>query len=126
MEVAWPVLVSLVGVAVAGVGLLGVAAPTNLTRLLGNWRVVTKLPVTLALRIVFGALFVSAAPECRLPTLVCLIGFLEFGGAVVLLGLGAGRLERFVEWWLQRPSSFVRFWCLAPLALGIVLFYAGA
>jgi hypothetical protein len=126
MNASLPILVSVVGVAVAGIGLLGVAAPTKLTRLLGNWRVVTRLPVTFALRIVFGSIFVIAAPDCRLPTLVRLIGFLEFGGAAVLLGLGAGRLERFVEWWLQRSSFFVRYWCLGAFALGIVLLYAGA
>jgi hypothetical protein len=120
------ILVSLAGFGVAGIGLLGVAAPTKLTRLLDNRRVLIGFPVTLAFRIVFGAIFVIAAPDCRLPTLVRLVGFLEFGGAVVLLGLGAGRLERFGEWWLQRPSSFVRYWCLGAFALGIALLYAGA
>jgi hypothetical protein len=121
-----PVLVSLAGLAVAGIGLLGVAAPTHLTRILGSWRVLTGFPVTFVLRIVFGSIFVVAAPDCRLPTLVRVIGFLEFGGAALLLGLGAGRLDRFVEWWLQRPSSFVRCWCLGAFALGISLAYAGA
>ena len=126
MDATFPVLVSLAGLAVAGIGLVGIATPTNLSRLLGKWRVVTMFPVTFALRIVFGAIFVIAAPDCRLPTLVRLIGFIEFGGAAVLLGLGARRLEHFVEWWLQRPSSFVRYWCLAAFTLGILLLHAGA
>ena len=120
-----PFLVALIGFAVAAIGLFGIAAPSGLTRLLYTWRVLTELPVTLALRIVTGAIFVLAAPDCRLPTLVSAIGFVEFGGAAILLGLGAGRLERFVEWWLQRPPSFVRCWCIGPLALGILLVYAG-
>jgi hypothetical protein len=122
----FPILVSLAGLAVAGIGLFGVVAPTNLKRLLDNWRVMTTLPVTVALRILFGCIFVIAAPECRLPTVVRLIGILEFVSAPVLLGLGAQRLERFVEWWLQRPSSFVRYWCFHASALGIVLIYGGA
>jgi hypothetical protein len=126
MNATLPVLVSLAGLAVAGIGLLGVTAPTHLSRLLGSWRVLTGLPVTFALRIVFGSIFVAGAPDCRLPTLVRLIGFLEFGGAALLLGLGAGRLDGFVEWWLQRPSSFIRYWCLGAFALGILLVYAGA
>jgi hypothetical protein len=126
MNATFPIFVSLAGLAVAGIGLFGVVAPTSLTRLLGSWRVMTKLPVTLAIRLLFGCVFVFAAPGCRLPTVVRLIGFLEFGGAAVLLGLGARRLERFVEWWLQRPSSFVRYWCLGASALGIVLIYGGA
>ena len=126
MNANLPILVSLVGLAVGGIGLLGVAAPTRFKRLLGDWRVLAGLPVTFALRILFGSIFVIAAPDCRLPVLVLLIGLLEFGGAAVLLGLGAGRLERFVEWWLQRSSSFVRFWCLGAFTLGMVLLYAGA
>ena len=125
MNATLPTLVALAGLAVAGIGLFGVAAPAHLTRLLSNWRFITSLPVTLAIRIVFGFIFVIASPDCRLPMLVCLIGFLEFGGAVALLALGAGRLERFVDWWLQRPSSFVRYWCLGAFALGMVILYAG-
>ena len=121
-----PVLVSLVGFAVAAIGLLGVAAPTYVTRLLSSWRIFTSFPVTFVLRIVFGAIFVVAAPGCRLPMLVSLIGFLEFGGAALLLGFGAARLDRFVEWWLERPSSFVRYWCLGAFAFGVVVVYAGA
>lgn len=120
-----PVLVSLAGIAVAVIGLGGVAAPRTLTRILGDWRMLTGLPVTFTLRMVFGFVFVVAAPDCRLPSLVRLVGFVEFGGAAGLLVLGAGRLERFVRWWLQRPNSFVRSWCLAAVALGILLLCAG-
>ena len=126
MNAILPILVSLTGLAVAGIGLFGVAAPANLILLLGSWRVMTRLPVTFAIRILSGSIFVMAAPDCRLPMVVRLVGVLEFGGAAVLLGLGAGRLERFVEWWLQRPSSFVRYWCLGASGLGILLLYGGA
>jgi len=126
MNATFPILVSLAGLAVAGIGLLGVVAPASLKRFLSSWRAMTTLPVTLAVRILFGCIFVFAAPDCRLPAVVRLIGFLEFGGAALLLGLGARRLERFVEWWLQRPSAFVRYWCLGATALGIILIYGGA
>ena len=126
MNATFPILVSLTGLAVSGIGLFGVVAPANLKRLLGDWRVMTRLPVTVAIRILFGCIFVIAATDCRLLTAVRLIGFLEFASAAVLLGLGAQRLERFVEWWLQRPSSFVRYWCLNGSALGILLIYSGA
>ncbi|MBW2287603.1 MAG: hypothetical protein JRG80_02935 [Deltaproteobacteria bacterium] len=121
-----PVLVSLIGLTVAGIGLLGIAAPTRLTSLLNDRRGLTGLPVTFAVRIVTGSIFVIAAQECRVPTLVRLIGYLEFGGAAVLLTLGAERLGRFVEWWLRRSSSFVQYWCLGAFALGMALLYSGA
>jgi hypothetical protein len=118
-------LVSLAGVGVAGIALLGVATPSQLANLLARWRVLTALPVTLALRLGFGTLFVLAAPSCRFPGFVRLIGVLELIGALALVVLGAARLQRFVEWWLARPPSFVRYWCLAALAFGVLLAYAG-
>jgi hypothetical protein len=121
-----PLLVSLIGLAVAGIGLLGVVAPAMLVGLLDSHRLLIGLPMTLVVRIVAGSIFVIAAPDCRAPILVRTIGILEFGGAAALIGLGSGRLGRFVEWWLQRPPSFVRFWCLGALALGVVLLCAGA
>ena len=126
MNESLPVLVSLVGLAVAGIGLIGVVVPTKLRALLDSQRVLTGFPVTVAARIFTGSIFVIAAQGCRIPTLVCLIGLLEFGGAAVLIVLGGGRLARFVEWWLQRSASFVRTWCLGALTLGTILVYAGA
>jgi hypothetical protein len=120
------VFVSLAGVAVAAIGLLGLAAPGRLTHLLAGWPGLTGLPATVALRLGFGILFLLAAPYCRFPDFVRVIGVLELAGAAVLLSLGAARLNRFVVWWLERPASFVRAWCSAALAFGLLLAYAGA
>jgi hypothetical protein len=119
-------MVSLAGLGVAGIGLLGVASPSELVNLLARWRVLTGLPATLALRLGFGALFLLAAPSCRSPHFVRLVGVLEFAGVLVLVGLGAARLRGFVEWWLGRSPSFVRRWCFAAVVFGVLLAYAGA
>jgi len=118
--------VSLVGVAVAGVGLLGLISPVRLMGLVARRRALTRLPVTLSLRIGFAILFLAGAPHCRLPNLVRGVGILEVAGALTLLALGSARLQRFVEWWLQRPASFVRSWGCGALAFGSLLAYAGA
>jgi hypothetical protein len=120
------VIVSLIGLAVAAIGLLGVAAPATLIDLLARWRVLTRLPVTLCLRVAFGILFLVAASNCRLPDLVRLVGILELFGATVLVAAGPKRLESFVTWWLQQSPAFVRYWCAGALAFGILLAYSGA
>jgi hypothetical protein len=119
-------LVSLSGVAVALVGLLGVAAPARLTHLLAEWPAWTRLSATVGLRLGFGIVFLAAASDCRVPALVRLVGVAEFVGVVVLLVLGSERLGRFVAWWLAKPHAFVRRWCAAALAFGVLLIYAGA
>jgi len=126
MSETLPVIVSLIGATVAGIGLIGVIVPTKLRALLDSQRVLTGLPVTLVVRIVTGSIFVISARRCRVPNLVCVIGLLEFAGAAVLAILGGERLARFVEWWLQRSASFVRYWCVAALTLGTLIVYAGA
>ena len=126
MNASFPVLVSVIGLAVAAIGLIGITAPVHLGRALRNWRLLTGLPVTFAIRVVSGVIFVIAAPDCRLPAITRGVGFLELGGAAVLLGLGSHRLGRFVEWWLRQPAAFVRCWCLGAVALGSLLLYAGA
>jgi hypothetical protein len=120
------VVVSLAGVAVAAIGLVGIAAPARLVALLATWRVLTGLPITLALRIAFGFLFIVASPDCRLPVLVRLVGLLELAGAAFLFALGSERLQLFVEWWLSRTPLFIRYWCAVALAFGILIAYAGA
>ncbi len=119
------VLVSMAGFAIAAIGLLGVVSPRRLVGLLSGLPFLTGLPLTVAVRICFGSLFVFAAPYCRLPELVRAIGVLEWLGAAVLLILGPDRLGGFVAWWLERSPSFVRIWCTAALALGVVLAVAG-
>ncbi len=126
MDANLAVAVSLAGIAVAAIGLLGIVAPIQLTKLIANRRILTGLPMTFGLRVGFGTLFLFAAPYCRLPDLVRLLGVLELSGAAVLLVLGAARLQRFVEWWLERPSAFVRSWCLAVVTFGMLLVSAGA
>jgi hypothetical protein len=120
------ILVSLAGAAVAAIGLFGVVAPGQLTQRLARWRALTGLPVTVAVRVGVGILFLAAAPHCRLPGLLRAIGVLELVGAVLLLVSGPEPLGRFVAWWLERPPSFVRGWCSAALAFGILIVYAGA
>jgi hypothetical protein len=120
------VAVSLAGIVVAAIGLLGLAAPGQLTGLLARWRILTAFRVTVALRLAFGTLFLVAAPYCRLPDVVRMVGVIELAGAVVLLALGSDRLRRFVAWWLERRPPFVRYWCSAAFSFGILLVYAGA
>ena len=124
-DLSLAVTVSLAGLAIAAIGLLGVAAPATLIDFLTRWRVLTRLPVTLGLRVAFGLLFLVAAPHCRLPDLVRVVGILELVGAAVLLVAGPEPLQSFATWWLQRSPAFVRYWCSGALAFGILLAYSG-
>jgi hypothetical protein len=119
------VSVTIVGLGVAAIGLLGVLTPARLVGLLARWPALTRWPVTLGLRLAVGVLFLYAASHCRLPQLVRAVGILELAGAALLLAAGPEPLQRFVAWWLDRSTVFVRAWCSAAFAVGILLAYAG-
>ena len=120
------VMVSLVGLAVAAIGLFGIAAPAALTDFLARRRVLTQLPVTLGMRVILGNFFLVAARDCLWPRFVGVVGILELVAGVALLVAGRKPLESFVTWWLRQSPAFVRCWCAGALAFGILLAYSGA
>ena len=117
--------VTLAGLGVAAVGLLGLVAPGRLVDGLAGWPILTRLSTTVVLRVGFGAVFISGAADCRFPAFVLALGIGELASALALLVLGSRRLEGFVAWWLAKSHAFVRRWCSGALAIGLVIAYAG-
>jgi len=116
--------VSLVGLFVLAVGAVGFSAPKTLKTVLTARPMLTTLPVTVTLRLLFGAIFLLGAHDCRLPGIIRIVAAVELTSAAVLLATGEQRFGRFVAWWLARPPTFVRLWCLAALTFGVVVIYA--
>ena len=121
-----PYLVSLVGLLIVGLSLVGVASPSTLTGIATRWRAPERLWFAVAIRLVLGLLFLVAAPECCLPLVVQIVGVFALVAAGSLALLGPKRLESLVGWWLKRPAAFIRAWCLAGTAFGGLIVYAGA
>jgi hypothetical protein len=80
--------------------------------------------LAIGLRVALGVVLLAAAPECRFPTAIRVLGFVALIAAASGLLLGRARLEAFVGWWLDRPAGFVRGWCVVALAFGGFLIYA--
>lgn len=119
-------VVSLIGAAIAAIGLLGVVYPTRLMERIDRWQPAGRLWVGVAVRLVVGIVFVLAADGCRMPQLVRVVGVIAIVAAVVLALLGPARFETFVRWWLGLPAAFTRIWAAVAVAFGGLLLYAGA
>ncbi len=120
------IIVSVLGVLIAAIGLLGVAKPKSLIDLAAYWRNPTRFWVAVLFRLILGVVLLFAAPTCRLPMLVRVVGILAIVAAVGILALGPTRLDAFIRWWLVRSPAFIRSWALIAVAFGVLLIYAGA
>ena len=117
------VLVSLVGVLIATIGVVGLASPHSLIRLVEGWRSPARFWFSVVTRALIGAVFLAVAPDCRVPGVVQVVGWLSMLGAVLLLMIGRTGLDAFIESWLG--PTLIRVAAPMAVAVGALLVYAG-
>lgn len=113
------------GVLIAGMGLWGFILPNSfMDRMLRFTRSAQGIYWIIGTRLVLGVLLLIAAPVSRYPTLFYIIGVLSLFGALVTIMLGAQNVERYINWWVDRPSICLRLIMLITWLLGVLLVYA--
>lgn len=118
-------VVVLLGLLIGGVGLLGIAQPQTLIAwMLSFWRK-DRLWVAVILRLALGALLIYAAPECRFPLVIRILGGITVFAAVGVAVAGSERVDSLVRWWTELPLPIVRIWCIGGVLFGVFLAYAG-
>ena len=103
---------------VAGLGALGVCAPTRLVTFARKFQTPAGLYVAAAARLIFGAALFLAAPESRAPVAVRVAGVVVFAAGLALPWIGYERLWRMFDWWAAHGANAMR-------ALGAVVLVGG-
>ena len=111
-------LVAAFGLAILGLGLVGVVDPRRLIRWVAAIPPEKRIPIAVAVRVVMGAVCLLAAPATAYPTAVMAFGILALAAAAALPVLGPARLDALIDWWLARPDGFIRGWACFAAALG--------
>ena len=119
------VAVMIVGLAVAGVGLTGLVAPSLLLDFGRSLLTQNGLYAVAAVRVVLGLLLLFGARTSRMPQTLRVIG-----GVVILAGLltplfGVTRSEAMFGWLSSQGPAFVRVIALFAIAFGALVVYAG-
>jgi hypothetical protein len=118
-------LVVLFGVLLGVVGVAGLAAAPRVVGGFLRWAPRTRFYVAVGVRLIFGAVLLLGASDCRFPTVLLVLGAIALVAALVLAVLGQSRIDAMFQWWLQRPMPILRAWFAAALLFGGFLVYAG-
>jgi len=107
------------GVIVAGLGIIGLVRPQSLLDMIErSWKSPAALYFAIGVRLFLGVVLVAAAPECRYPQVIRILGIVSLVAAAAGAALGRRRLTVFVDWWAKQSTGFVRTWCIFALAFG--------
>ena len=111
------VIVTVLGVLIAAIGLMGVVIPRTLIALVQHKRGPVKFWFIVSIRLVLGVVFLAVAPDCRAPIVVRTIGAFLIAASFGMIVVGTVRLDRFFEWFLRRPLPHVRLWASGAIAV---------
>jgi len=113
------------GIIIAALGILGLSCPATLVRFVSDaWQTRAGLYLAVILRLVLVVALIGAASGSRFPDTLGILGVISIVSALVASGLGFERLRAFVQWWVGRPSGFIRAWALVAGVFGVFLVYA--
>lgn len=118
------VVATVMSLAVAGLGVLGVVAPTVLLEFGRSLLSPPALYWVAAVRIVFGALLILVARESRLPRTLRVIGILIVVAGLLTPLFGTERFGEVLAWFSGRASFLVRAIALVPFVIGLFFVYA--
>ena len=88
------------------------------------WRKSSGIYLAVAIRIGLGILFVMVADQTRAPGAFNFLGYLMIIAAGVIALTGRERLDKFMQWWQEKPAIFMRTWLVFGLLFGLFIYYA--
>jgi uncharacterized membrane protein YgdD (TMEM256/DUF423 family) len=118
-------VIAIFGLFMLGISMAILVAPERLKRMLRVFLDKQGLSLAVGIRIVVGILFLLAASETRAPSFITAMGILFLLTGVAIPFIGRARIDRLVNWWLQRPDWVLRTWAVAAGALGGVFVWCG-
>jgi len=105
-------IVAVVALLMAGLGLVGVASPSRLPRLVSSWQSWPALKIASIVRLSFGIALLAVASSSHAPETIDITGVIAVVSGLLLPFLGVARFRAALAWWTRQSSSFVRA-CMA-------------
>ncbi|MFA5146644.1 MAG: hypothetical protein WC515_04650 [Candidatus Omnitrophota bacterium] len=117
------ILARMVGVVIVCMGTVIALNPAVFRRVIDFWSRGNNVYMAGAMRLVFGTIFILAAPQCRFPRVVSILGVLMLIGAAVVFLLGPKRIKYIFDWWQKKPPAVMRVMGLLAISIGALVLY---
>jgi len=118
------VIVMILGIAVAGLGLIGLVAPALLLDFGKSLLTEGGLYAVAAVRVAFGLLLLFVARASRMPRTLRIIGFVIIFAGLSTPLFGVERSAFMLDWLSTQGPAFVRVIAMLAVAFGALVVYA--
>jgi len=119
-------LVMIIGLLIAAMGILGIAAPSVPLQVAQSLLTPSALYIVAAVRVCFGLLLVWVAPGSRAPIALRVLGVLIVIAGVITPFFGVERSRAVVDWWSSQGAAFMRVGMGFAVVFGLAIVYAVA
>jgi len=120
------IFVKLFGIVIAVMGIIFLINPKALRQYMLFWKQEKRLRIGGIGAVLFGIIFLIAAPQCRLAGLITVLGIWSIIKGALLLTLGQKRIYAYFDWWFDRSILVTRFLGLVALSFGVLLIYSAS
>lgn len=76
------------------------------------------------LRFVLAVIFLTAAPECRIPVAIGALGIIFLLSGVLIFLLGAERIRAIFDWYEEQPVAIFNFIATVVIVVGAVIIFS--
>ena len=89
------------------------------------WRGENRVALVAGLRVLVGGYLIAVADSTPLPTVTMGLGLFFVAAGVAVASLGRERIDRILDWWLERPTAIIQSVSVVWVAFAGLLFYLG-
>jgi uncharacterized protein YjeT (DUF2065 family) len=118
------VAVMIIGMAVAGLGVIGVVAPSVLLDFGKSLLTDNGLYVVAAVRVAIGVLLLLAARNSRMPRTLRAIGLVIIVAGLLTPLFGVVRSAAMLDWFSSQGTAIIRVVAMCAIAIGAFIVYA--
>jgi hypothetical protein len=119
-------IVALVGWIIIAIGVLGMIRPHFMIEWMLTLPIGVRYYLAVVIRFLVGLLLIVAAPKCRLPRFLYVVGVIILLAAIALFFFGPVRLQSIIQQFSGLPNWLIRLLYAVTVLFGAVLVYASA
>ena len=119
-------LVMCIGLLIAAVGILGIAAPSVLLAFGLSLLTTAGLYIIAAGRVLLGLLLLWVAPASRAPIVLRVLGVFAVIAGVITPFFGVERSRMVLDWWAGQSAAYIQIGMGFVIILGLFIVYAVA